>query len=61
MIRRIVRTAAFAARSFALAALAGAVLVGVSCYRHGDVGPYPELDYLPWLPVAAMLVAYAAD
>ncbi len=33
--------------------------VGVSCYRHGDRGPYPELEWLCWYaPMASATVAY---
>lgn len=37
--------------------LFAAILLGFSCSRHGDVGPYPEERYTSFLVVPAFLVA----
>lgn len=60
VLRRLWHTAVFAAESFGLTAILACVLVGASCFRHGDRGPYPETEYLPLVPVVAMLIVYAA-
>lgn len=38
--------------------MAGCLTVGYSCFKHGDVGPYPECDYLLVMPPASMLLVF---
>lgn len=35
----------------------GVLLAGFSCYRHGDLGPYPEMGFLDLLWIPAFLGA----
>jgi hypothetical protein len=58
MLQRLLDVIGFAIASFALWGLLTFVLVGVTCFRHGDVGPYPELDWEPWVAPIAMLIVY---
>lgn len=57
-MRRILRTFDFFTRSVVLVFLLGGGLVGFSCVRHGDIGPYPEVDYMWAVPPLAMFLAF---
>lgn len=52
---------AFVMRTAGIYLVFGLILLGVTCARHGDRGPYPELEYAPYLPFAAALVARAME
>lgn len=57
---RIIDTMLFAVYSAVLFLLLACVSIGYSCFCHGDVGPYPEMDYVPWMLAVAMLIVFAA-
>jgi hypothetical protein len=44
-------------RAVAFYLLLYVALIGVTCYRHGDRGPYPELEYGPYVPAVALVLA----
>jgi hypothetical protein len=48
----------FAGRSMLLSLLLAFCLVGFSCFQHGDVGPYPEVDFMWAVIPVAMLLAF---
>jgi hypothetical protein len=58
VMEKLLGVVEFVAVSFAMWLLLAFVLVGVTCFRHGDIGPYPEADYIPWAAPVAMLVTY---
>lgn len=59
MIRRLLNTLWFAAKSAVAAVWLYGILTGVSCFRHGDRGPYPEMEYSWLVPIVAMLLIHA--
>lgn len=38
--------------------LLAVALTGFSCVRHGDVGPYPEVEWIPSLVIPAFWVSW---
>lgn len=60
-MNKVAKTIEFLVWSLFITILLGFTLVGVSCFRHGDIGPYPEVDFMWIVPPASMRLGFVPN